>query len=91
MVLRSLVKEDVFPFSFKIPDRKMPSSFKSTTGRIVHKIKAELKQSMKITKKVKSHFTFVSKADMDIPGLMEPQYGCKDKISQSLWFWTHFN
>ncbi|KAM9858638.1 uncharacterized protein ACBR49_020624 [Aulostomus maculatus] len=69
----------VFPFSFTIPDRKMPSSFKSSIGKIVHKVKAELKQSMRLTKKAKTHFTFVSKADMDIPGLMEPQYSCKDK------------
>ncbi|KAA8592335.1 hypothetical protein FQN60_017790 [Etheostoma spectabile] len=34
---------------------------------------------MKLKKKVKTHFTFVSKADMDTPGLMEPQNGCKDK------------
>lgn len=33
-------------------------------------MKAELKQSLKLTKKAKAHFTFVSKADMDIPGLM---------------------
>ncbi|XP_059192681.1 arrestin domain-containing protein 3-like [Centropristis striata] len=69
----------VFPFSYKIPNRKIPSSFKSCVGKIVHKLKAELKQSMKVTKTAKTHFTFVSKADMDIPGLMEPQYGCKDK------------
>lgn len=69
----------VFPFSFTIPDRKIPSTFKASIGKIVHKVKAELKQSMKLTKKAKAHFTFVSKADMDIPGLMEPQYGCKDK------------
>ncbi|XP_026198115.1 arrestin domain-containing protein 3-like [Anabas testudineus] len=69
----------IFPFSFKIPDRKLPSSFRSSTGKIVHKVKAELKQSLKLTKKAKAHFTFVSTADMDIPRLMEPQYGCKDK------------
>ncbi|KAJ0067496.1 hypothetical protein NL108_007971 [Boleophthalmus pectinirostris] len=69
----------VFPFSFKIPDRKMPSTFKSSVGKIVHKLKAELKQSMKITKTAKTHFTLVSQADLDIPGLLEPQYGCKDK------------
>ncbi|XP_074527308.1 arrestin domain-containing protein 3-like [Halichoeres trimaculatus] len=69
----------VFPFAFTIPDRKIPSTFSTSIGKIVHKVKAELKQSMKLTKKTKSHFTFVSKADMDIPGLMEPQYGCKDK------------
>ncbi|KAM9361026.1 arrestin domain-containing protein 3-like [Symphorus nematophorus] len=69
----------VFPFSFNIPDRKIPSTFKSSIGKVVHKLKAELKQSMKLTEKAKTHFTFVSKADMDIPGLMEPQYGCQDK------------
>lgn len=69
----------VFPFTFTIPDRKIPSSFKHHTGKIVHKLRAELKQSMKLTKKAKTHFTFVAKADMDIPGLMDPQYGCKDK------------
>ncbi|XP_033947215.1 arrestin domain-containing protein 3-like [Pseudochaenichthys georgianus] len=69
----------VFPFSFKIPDNKIPSSFISGIGNIHHKLKAELKQSMKLTKKAKTHFTFVSKADMDIPGLLEPQYGSKDK------------
>ncbi|KAG7243964.1 hypothetical protein INR49_006122 [Caranx melampygus] len=69
----------VFPFSFTIPDRKLPSSFKASIGKIVHKLKAELRQSMKLTKKAKVHFAFISKADMDIPGLMEPQYGSKDK------------
>ncbi|XP_030273774.1 arrestin domain-containing protein 3-like [Sparus aurata] len=69
----------VFPFSFQIPDRNIPSSFKDSVGKVVHKLKAELKQSMKLSKKAKTHFTFVSKADMDIPGLMEPQYGSKDK------------
>ncbi|XP_054629809.1 arrestin domain-containing protein 3-like [Dunckerocampus dactyliophorus] len=69
----------VFPFTFMIPDRKMPSSFSSGTGRIVHKVNAELKQSMKLTKTAKAHFTFVSRADMEIPGLMEPQHDCTDK------------
>ncbi|XP_060893880.1 arrestin domain-containing protein 3-like [Labrus mixtus] len=69
----------VFPFSFTIPDRKIPSTFTGSIGRIVHKLKAELKQSMKLTKRAKQHFTFISKADMDTPGLMDPQYGCKDK------------
>ncbi|XP_060927116.1 arrestin domain-containing protein 3-like [Limanda limanda] len=69
----------VFPFSFTIPDRRIPSSFKDRTGKIVQKLKAELKQPMKLTKKAKSEFTFRSKADMDVPGLLEPQYGSKDK------------
>ncbi|XP_068167621.1 arrestin domain-containing protein 3-like [Antennarius striatus] len=69
----------VFPFSFKIPDRKMPSSFQNSTAKILHELKAELKQPMKLTKTTVAHFNFVSKADMNIPGLMNPQYGCKNK------------
>ncbi|XP_077565179.1 arrestin domain-containing protein 3-like [Stigmatopora nigra] len=69
----------VFPFSFKVPDSKMPSTFKSSIGRITHKLTAELKQSMKLTKTTKAHFTFVSKADMDVHGLMEPQHNSTDK------------
>ncbi|XP_019221626.1 arrestin domain-containing protein 3-like [Oreochromis niloticus] len=69
----------VYPFSFRIPDGILPSTYKGAHGKIVHKVKAELKQSMKITKKTKAHFTFVSKAHMGIPGLLEPQYACKDK------------
>ncbi|XP_054629666.1 arrestin domain-containing protein 3-like isoform X2 [Dunckerocampus dactyliophorus] len=68
---------NVFPFSFKIPDRDMPSSIKSSLCRIVHKLKAELKQSMKLPKKADTYFTFVSKPAVAIPGLMTPQHGCK--------------
>eukprot|EP00066_Takifugu_rubripes_P008754 XP_003975177.1 PREDICTED: arrestin domain-containing protein 3-like [Takifugu rubripes] len=69
----------IFPFSFQIPDRKIPSTFTAPIGKVIHKLKAELKQSMKLTKKAKTHFTFVSKPYMEIPGLMDPQHGCKDK------------
>lgn len=57
-------------FAAVVLDRKLPSTFTSCIGKIIHKLKAELKQSMKLSKKAKVHFTFVSKPDMDIPGLM---------------------
>ncbi|XP_037115860.1 arrestin domain-containing protein 3-like isoform X2 [Syngnathus acus] len=60
----------VFPFSFKIPDREIPSSFKCALCEIVHKIKAELKQPMKLPRKAETYFKFVSKPTMDITGLM---------------------
>ncbi|KAM8887563.1 arrestin domain-containing protein 3-like isoform 2-T2 [Spinachia spinachia] len=60
-------------------DMKIPSSLKTNIGNIVHKLKAELKQSMKLTKMAKTHFRFVSKADTDIPRLMDPQRGWKEK------------
>ncbi|KAM9810917.1 arrestin domain-containing protein 3-like [Neosynchiropus ocellatus] len=69
----------VFPFTFQIPDRKMPSSFKDSVCKIVHKVKAELHRSMRFREKAKQHFTFVSHADLDIPGLMNPQSDCTDK------------
>uniref|UniRef100_H3DDA7 Arrestin C-terminal-like domain-containing protein n=1 Tax=Tetraodon nigroviridis TaxID=99883 RepID=H3DDA7_TETNG len=69
----------VFPFSFQIPDRNIPSTFKSSVGKIVHKLKAELKQSLRLTKKARTHFTFVSKANLALLTLMEPQYGCRNK------------
>uniref|UniRef100_A0A3Q2SZ18 Arrestin-like N-terminal domain-containing protein n=1 Tax=Fundulus heteroclitus TaxID=8078 RepID=A0A3Q2SZ18_FUNHE len=50
----------VFPFSFRIPER-LPSSFSSIFGQIIHTLKATLKQSMMPAKKAKTHFTFVSK------------------------------
>lgn len=43
----------------------MPSTFNSPVGKVIHKVKAELKQSLKLTKKAKAHFTFVSKSNMD--------------------------
>uniref|UniRef100_A0A3P9N8T0 Arrestin domain-containing protein 3-like n=1 Tax=Poecilia reticulata TaxID=8081 RepID=A0A3P9N8T0_POERE len=59
----------VFPFSFKVPNsRKIPSSFCSVFGQIVHTLKAELKQLMKLTKKAETHFTFVCKPS--VSGLM---------------------
>ncbi|KAF6729755.1 Arrestin domain-containing protein 3 [Oryzias melastigma] len=66
-----------FVFSFKIPEKDMPSTFNSPVGKVIHKVKAELKQSMKLRKKAKAHFTFVSKPNMDL--LQEPQSGCQDK------------
>uniref|UniRef100_A0A3Q0T144 Arrestin C-terminal-like domain-containing protein n=1 Tax=Amphilophus citrinellus TaxID=61819 RepID=A0A3Q0T144_AMPCI len=73
------VGRHVFPFSFRIPNGRLPSTYKGAHGKIIHKVKAELKQSMRLTKKAKVHFQFVSKADMGIPGLLEPQYAFKDK------------
>ncbi|KAF7200100.1 arrestin domain-containing protein 3 [Nothobranchius furzeri] len=69
----------VFPFSFKIPDREMPSSFWSMFGRVLHKLKAELKQSMRLKKRTEIYYTFVSRADMSIPRLLLPQHTYNDK------------
>ncbi|KAM4578764.1 arrestin domain-containing protein 3-like [Fundulus diaphanus] len=69
----------VFPFSFRIPDRTLPSSFTSIFGQIIHTLKAKLKQSMMPAKKAKTHFTFVSKAEMNLPGITVPQHKSKER------------
>ncbi|XP_077378865.1 arrestin domain-containing protein 3-like [Festucalex cinctus] len=66
----------VFPFSFKIPDRRMPSSFSCNLCKIVHKLKAELRQPKRLPKKAETSFKFVSKPTIDIAGLMVPWRGC---------------
>uniref|UniRef100_A0A3B3USZ3 Arrestin domain-containing protein 3-like n=1 Tax=Poecilia latipinna TaxID=48699 RepID=A0A3B3USZ3_9TELE len=65
----------VFPFSFKIPDRTFPSSFSSVFGQIIHTLKAKVKQSMMPTRKAKTHFTFVSIAEMNLPGITKTYNG----------------
>ncbi|XP_035989898.1 arrestin domain-containing protein 3 [Fundulus heteroclitus] len=69
----------VFPFSFRIPERRLPSSFSSIFGQIIHTLKATLKQSMMPAKKAKTHFTFVSKAEMNLPGITVPQHKSKER------------
>ncbi|XP_029961577.1 arrestin domain-containing protein 3-like [Salarias fasciatus] len=70
---------NVFPFTFRIPDGRIPSTFETPPGKIVHKLKAELHQSWNKTKTAKVHFHFVSKADMSIPNLLVPHSGCNSK------------
>ncbi|XP_038132124.1 arrestin domain-containing protein 3-like [Cyprinodon tularosa] len=69
----------VFPFSFTIPDRKLPSSFSSIFGQIIHTLKAKLKQSMMLPRKAKTYFTFVSKEEMNLPGIRVFQQKSKEK------------
>ncbi|XP_055774820.1 arrestin domain-containing protein 3-like [Salvelinus fontinalis] len=69
----------VFPFTFQIPDRNIPSTFKARRGNIVYSLEAKLSRSMKVDKTAKTKFTFISKADISLPALMEPQHGTKDK------------
>uniref|UniRef100_A0A4W5M1U6 Uncharacterized protein n=1 Tax=Hucho hucho TaxID=62062 RepID=A0A4W5M1U6_9TELE len=58
--------------------RNIPSTFKARRGKIVYSLEAKLSRSMKVDKTAKTKFTFISKADMSLPALMEPQHGTKD-------------
>ncbi|XP_037536408.1 arrestin domain-containing protein 3-like [Nematolebias whitei] len=72
---------NVYPFSFKIPNRDMPSSYKGKWGEITYSLRAHLTQSIWLVHKAKtefpfltkSEFPFASKSEMIIIGLKEQQ------------------
>ncbi|KAJ8262988.1 hypothetical protein COCON_G00154450 [Conger conger] len=69
-----------YPFTFQIPQKNMPSSFKGSSGKIVYTLEAKLSRSMRAPSKAKAKFTFLSLAGPvhpNIPQLMEPQIGKK--------------
>ncbi|KAJ8414922.1 hypothetical protein AAFF_G00024450 [Aldrovandia affinis] len=68
-----------YPFTLQIPQRNMPSSFKGAHGKIIYSLEAKLSRSMRVPSKAKTEFTFLSKADMEFPQLMEPQFGMKEE------------
>ncbi|XP_061842537.1 arrestin domain-containing protein 3-like [Nerophis lumbriciformis] len=59
-----------FPFSFKIPNREMPSS----PYWVDYKLKAKLKQAMKQEKDLDIDFTFFPKKAMEVLSLTELQH-----------------
>ncbi|KAJ8006132.1 hypothetical protein DPEC_G00125070 [Dallia pectoralis] len=67
----------VYPFTFQIPAKKMPSSYVGKYGQITYSLKAKLIRTLWQIDKAKTEFPFVSKADVIFPGLREPQYGSK--------------
>ncbi|KAM3867557.1 arrestin domain-containing protein 3 [Diretmus argenteus] len=70
----------VYPFTFHIPPQDMPNSFDGECGKIVYSLKARLSRSMRIDSKASTKINFVSKAiPNNVPELMTPQHGCKDK------------
>lgn len=70
----------VYPFTFQIPFKDMPSSFKGSVGKVVFLLEAKLSRSMRISKTDSTKINFVSKVDPNsVPGLMTPQHESKDK------------
>ncbi|XP_029915126.1 arrestin domain-containing protein 3-like [Myripristis murdjan] len=77
--------KNVYSFTFEIPKRDMPSSYKGKWGKIIYSLRAKLTQSIWQVHKAKtefpfltkSEFPFVSKSEMIIIGLKEPQYGTR--------------
>uniref|UniRef100_A0A3B5JZ55 Arrestin domain-containing protein 3-like n=2 Tax=Takifugu rubripes TaxID=31033 RepID=A0A3B5JZ55_TAKRU len=63
----------VFPFSFKFPDRTISTSFKFEHGRALHELRVQLKQPKTRSRWITTVINFVSKPNVNIPRLMEPQ------------------
>uniref|UniRef100_A0A3P8YLG5 Arrestin C-terminal-like domain-containing protein n=1 Tax=Esox lucius TaxID=8010 RepID=A0A3P8YLG5_ESOLU len=59
----------VYPFTFQIPAKEMPSSYVGKCGKITYSLKAKLIRTLWLIDKAKTEFPFLSKADIIIPGL----------------------
>ncbi|XP_028269742.1 arrestin domain-containing protein 3-like [Parambassis ranga] len=76
---------NVYPFSFVIPNKDMPSSYKGKWGNITYSVRTQLTQSIWLVYKAKtefpfltkSEFPFASKAEMIIIGLKEQQHATR--------------
>lgn len=69
----------VFPFSFEIPSKELPSSFKGKYGKIIYHLTARASRSMKLDCKTKEEFFVVYNEDLSMPDLVKPQYACNEK------------
>ncbi|CAL9708240.1 unnamed protein product [Knipowitschia caucasica] len=54
---------NVFPFTFNIPTKDMPSSYQGKWGRITYSLRAQITQSIWIVHKTKIEFPFRTKAE----------------------------
>ncbi|XP_058492735.1 arrestin domain-containing protein 3-like [Solea solea] len=72
---------NVYPFTFVIPNKDMPSSYQGKWGKITYSLRAQLTQSIWLVHKTKiefpfltkTEFPFASKSEMIIIGLKEEQ------------------
>ncbi|XP_031672083.1 arrestin domain-containing protein 3-like [Oncorhynchus kisutch] len=62
---------------FTFPLREMPSSYMGKWGKITYYLKAKLIRTLWLIDRAKTEFTYLSKTNMIIPGLREPQHGSK--------------
>lgn len=69
----------VFPFTFEIPIKELPSSFRGKHGKIVYRLEARASRSMKLDQKAKEEFFIVYNEDLSTPDVVKPQYAYSEK------------
>lgn len=69
----------VFPFTFEIPYKELPSSFRGKHGKIIYRLEARASRSMKLDRKAKEEFFIVYNEDLSTPDIVKPQYACDEK------------
>lgn len=70
----------VLPFSFQIPQQKLPPSFRGSYGKILYTLEANLSRSLRVDSKAKAEFTVIDKLNLNSDSmLMSPQHETLDK------------
>ncbi|XP_054905130.1 arrestin domain-containing protein 3-like [Poeciliopsis prolifica] len=70
---------NVFPFSFEIPSRDMPSSYKGKCGEITYSLRAHLTQSIWLVHKTKTEFPFLTNSEFPFASKSEIIIGLKEQ------------
>ncbi|KAL8222421.1 UNVERIFIED_CONTAM: Arrestin domain-containing protein 3, partial [Gekko kuhli] len=68
-----------YRFSFQLPQAPLPSSFEGRHGNVRYWVKAELNRSWHLPVTFKKEFTVFEHIDINIPSLLTPQTGTKEK------------
>ncbi|XP_053277255.1 arrestin domain-containing protein 3 [Pleuronectes platessa] len=73
---------NVYPFTFVIPNRDMPSSYEGKWGKITYSLRAQLTQSIWLVHKTKMEFPFLTKSEFPFASRSETMIiGLKEQQS----------
>ncbi|CAH6779752.1 arrestin domain-containing protein 2 [Phodopus roborovskii] len=76
-----------FPFSFQLPI-SLVTSFEGKHGSVRYSVKATLHRPWVPARHAQKVFTVIEPVDINIPALLEPQAGAREKVARS-WYCTH--
>ncbi|XP_029917009.1 arrestin domain-containing protein 3-like [Myripristis murdjan] len=75
----------VYPFSCQIPRGDFPSSFKGPSGEITYTLTVGIRRPWRLTKDFLTEVNFVSRIDINQPGLLAPLAGTNSMTACCLW------